>query len=157
MTHVNRLAGAVAGVVAVARYLLNPLFRIFAAAKAREVMTAAALLVVLGAALVMELGGLSMAMGAFLAGVLLSESSFRNQLEVPVLFYVLALLLLQTRLSDIIQVVLAWLFVLSRIGHAWVHTTTNDVRMRGSLWGIGALIVIVMWIWFAVRLLGASA
>jgi hypothetical protein len=85
------------------------------------------------------------------------SNSFRNQLEVPVLFYVLALLLLQTRLSDIIQVVLAWLFVLSRIGHAWVHTTTNDVRMRGSLWGIGALIVIVMWIWFAVRLLGASA
>lgn len=60
--------------VAIGLWLLNPLFRILAQAKAREVMTAAALLVVLGAALLMELGGLSMAMGAFVAGVLLSES-----------------------------------------------------------------------------------
>ncbi|MNK11125.1 Glutathione-regulated potassium-efflux system protein KefC [compost metagenome] len=65
-------------------WLLNPLFRILAKAKAREVMTAAALLVVLGAALLMELGGLSMAMGAFLAGVLLSESTFRHQLEADI-------------------------------------------------------------------------
>ncbi|KZK25983.1 potassium transporter [Delftia sp. GW456-R20] len=65
-------------------WLLNPLFRILAKAKAREVMTAAALLVVLGAALLMEMGGLSMAMGAFVAGVLLSESSFRHQLEADV-------------------------------------------------------------------------
>ena len=47
-------------------------------------MTAAALLVVLGSALAMQLGGLSMAMGAFLAGVLLSESTFRHQLEADV-------------------------------------------------------------------------
>ena len=47
-------------------------------------MTAAALLVVLGAALAMQIGGLSMAMGAFLAGVLLSESTFRHQLEADV-------------------------------------------------------------------------
>ena len=53
-------------------------------ARAREVMTAAALLVVLGAALLMQLGGLSMAMGAFLAGVLLSESTFRHQLEADI-------------------------------------------------------------------------
>lgn len=65
-------------------WLLNPLFRVLAKAKAREVMTAAALLVVLGAALLMELGGLSMAMGAFVAGVLLSESSFRHQLEADI-------------------------------------------------------------------------
>ena len=66
------------------RWLLNPLFRVLAAAHAREVMTAAALLVVLGSALLMQLGGLSMAMGAFLAGVLLSESSFRHQLEADI-------------------------------------------------------------------------
>jgi glutathione-regulated potassium-efflux system protein KefB len=66
------------------RWLLNPMFGILAAARAREVMTAAALLVVLGAALLMEFGGLSMAMGAFLAGVLLSESSFRHQLEADI-------------------------------------------------------------------------
>ena len=71
-------------VVVAGRWLLNPLFRLLAAAQAREVMTAAALLVVLGAALVMQVGGLSMAMGAFLAGVLLSESTFRHQLEADV-------------------------------------------------------------------------
>ncbi len=76
--------GAVLLIVAVGRWILNPLFRILADAKAREVMTAAALLVILGAALVMQLGGLSMAMGAFLAGVLLSTSSFRHQLEADV-------------------------------------------------------------------------
>ncbi|MGV7032024.1 monovalent cation:proton antiporter-2 (CPA2) family protein [Methylobacterium symbioticum] len=75
---------SVAALVAAGRWLLNPLFRLLAAAKAREVMTAAALLVVLGSALAMQLGGLSMAMGAFLAGVLLSESSFRHQLEADV-------------------------------------------------------------------------
>jgi len=75
---------SVAAVLAVGRWLLNPLFALLARAGAREVMTAAALLVVLGAALVMEWGGLSMAMGAFLAGVLLSESSFRHQLEADV-------------------------------------------------------------------------
>lgn len=77
-------AGALAALVAAGMWLLNPMFRILARAKAREVMTAAALLVVLGAALLMQLGGLSMALGAFLAGVLLSESSFRHQLEADI-------------------------------------------------------------------------
>ncbi len=76
--------GSIAALVAAGRWLLNPMFRILARANAREVMTAAALLVVLGAALAMQLGGLSMAMGAFLAGVLLSESSFRHQLEADI-------------------------------------------------------------------------
>lgn len=76
--------GCVLALLAAGRWLLNPLFRLLAAARAREVMTAAALLVVLGAALLMELGGLSTAMGAFLAGVLLSESTFRHQLEAEV-------------------------------------------------------------------------
>ncbi|HEX4872779.1 MAG TPA: monovalent cation:proton antiporter-2 (CPA2) family protein [Nevskiaceae bacterium] len=75
---------AIGGLVLAGRWLLNPMFRILAAARAREVMTAAALLVVLGAALLMQLGGLSMAMGAFLAGVLLSESTFRHQLEADI-------------------------------------------------------------------------
>lgn len=67
--------GCVVALVAAGRWLLNPLFRLLAHSKAREVMTAAALLVVLGAGVLMEKGGLSMAMGAFLAGVMLSESA----------------------------------------------------------------------------------
>ncbi|MET0182488.1 MAG: monovalent cation:proton antiporter-2 (CPA2) family protein [Caulobacterales bacterium] len=75
---------SIAAVFAAGKWLLNPMFGILARTGAREVMTAAALLVVLGAALFMQLGGLSMAMGAFLAGVLLSESTFRHQLEADV-------------------------------------------------------------------------
>jgi glutathione-regulated potassium-efflux system protein KefB len=76
--------GCIAVVVAAGRWLLNPFFQILARSGAREVMTAAALLVVLGAALFMEWGGFSMAMGAFLAGVMLSESTFRHQLEADI-------------------------------------------------------------------------
>jgi len=75
---------ALAGVVVVGRYALNPLFRILAKSGAREVMTAAGLLVVLGSAMVMGWAGMSMALGAFLAGVLLSESNFRHQLEADI-------------------------------------------------------------------------
>jgi glutathione-regulated potassium-efflux system protein KefB len=74
----------IAAVFAAGRWLLNPFFRVLARTGAREIMTAAALLVVLGTALFMQWGGLSMAMGAFLAGVLLSESSFRHQLEADI-------------------------------------------------------------------------
>ena len=76
--------GALIALVAVSRFLLNPLFRLLSKARAREVMAAAALLVVLGAALAMQASGLSMALGAFAAGVMLSESTFRHQLEADV-------------------------------------------------------------------------
>jgi glutathione-regulated potassium-efflux system protein KefB len=73
-----------AALLAAGRWLLDPFFRIIARAGAREVLTAAALLVVLGSAVFMQSVGLSMAMGAFLAGVLLSESNFRHQLEADI-------------------------------------------------------------------------
>jgi len=76
--------GCVAALNLIGRWVLNPVFRILANAQAREVMTAAALLVVLGAALLFQFGGLSMAMGAFLAGVLLSTSTFKHQLEADI-------------------------------------------------------------------------
>jgi glutathione-regulated potassium-efflux system protein KefB len=109
--------GAVAALVAVARYILNPLFRIIAATKAREVLTAAALLVVLGSALLMQVSGLSMAMGAFIAGVLLSESSFRHQLEAdiePFRGLLLGLFFLGVGMSlDLSLVVTAWPAILA--------------------------------------------
>ncbi|MEH6420224.1 monovalent cation:proton antiporter-2 (CPA2) family protein [Pseudomonas sp. CGJS7] len=101
---------SLATLVAAGIWLLNPLFRVLAAAKAREVMTAAALLVVLGAALLMQIGGLSMAMGAFLAGVLLSESTFRHQLEAdvePFRGILLGLFFLSVGMSLDLQVVAA--------------------------------------------------
>ncbi|WP_312815787.1 monovalent cation:proton antiporter-2 (CPA2) family protein [Brevundimonas sp.] len=75
---------AVAGVLAFGRYLVNPVFGFLARNGGREVMTASALLVVAGTAWLLDAVGLSMAMGAFLAGVLLSDSTFRHQLEADV-------------------------------------------------------------------------
>ena len=76
--------GVVGVLIFAGQRIMNPLFALLASSKQREVMTAAALLVVLGAALLFQAVGLSMAMGAFLAGVLLSTSTFRRQLEVDV-------------------------------------------------------------------------
>lgn len=76
--------GALAALVLAGRYLLNPFFRLLARADAREVMTAAALLVVLGAAEAMHAVGLSAALGAFVAGLMLAESNFRHQLEADI-------------------------------------------------------------------------
>jgi glutathione-regulated potassium-efflux system protein KefB len=78
------IAGAIAALVVAGRYLLNPLFRLLAETGAREVMTAAALLVVLGSALLMQSVGMSMALGAFLAGVLLAGSNYRHELEADI-------------------------------------------------------------------------
>lgn len=76
--------GAVAALFLAGRYLLNPLFRIIGNTGAHEVMIAAALLVVLGSAMLLHTAGLSMAMGSFLAGVLLAESSYRHELEADI-------------------------------------------------------------------------
>ncbi len=109
----------IVGVVAAGRWLLDPMFRVLARAGAREVMTAAALLVVLGTALIMQAGGLSMAMGAFLAGVLLSESTFRHQLEAdiePFRGILLGLFFLSVGMSLNLEIVtLEWRIVLAGV------------------------------------------
>ncbi|WP_164019272.1 monovalent cation:proton antiporter-2 (CPA2) family protein [Pyxidicoccus trucidator] len=79
-----KMVGGVVAVVLTGRYLLSPFFRVLASAGAHEVMTAAALLVVVAAATVMTYVGLSAALGAFLAGVLLAESSYRHELEADI-------------------------------------------------------------------------
>ncbi len=71
-------------VVAGGRWLLRPLLRFAASAASHEVFVAAALLVVVGTALIMQLAGLSMALGAFLAGVLLADSEYRHELEADI-------------------------------------------------------------------------
>jgi len=80
----SKAFAALAFVILAGHWALNPLFRLLARAGAREILTAAALLVVLGAAVLMQSVGMSMALGAFLAGILLSESHFRHQLEADI-------------------------------------------------------------------------
>ena len=83
-TSIGIALAAVIGLIVAGKWLMNPIFRLISKVHIREMMTAAALLVVLGAALAMEVSGLSMAMGAFVAGVMLSESAFRHQLEADI-------------------------------------------------------------------------
>jgi len=75
---------AIALTVGAGRYLLRPVLRIVAATRAQESFTAAALLVVLGTALLFRACGLSMALGAFIAGVLLADSEYRHELEADI-------------------------------------------------------------------------
>ncbi|MFW0700959.1 glutathione-regulated potassium-efflux system protein KefB [Pantoea sp. R13S299] len=75
---------AFAGMLVGGRYLLRPIFRYIAASGVREVFTAASLLLVLGSALFMDALGLSMALGTFIAGILLAESEYRHELEVAI-------------------------------------------------------------------------
>jgi hypothetical protein len=79
--------------------------------------------------------------------------AFSNQFELPVLFYVLTVLSIVTHHADLIFVALAWIFVIFRILQALVHVTSNNVRMRGTYYGFGALVLVVMWLIFIVRIL----
>jgi glutathione-regulated potassium-efflux system ancillary protein KefC len=78
---VGLAVAAIAGVVVLGRYFIRPALRLIARIDIRELFTAFALLLVIGVAELMSLAGLSMAMGAFLAGVLLASSEFRHALE----------------------------------------------------------------------------
>ena len=75
---------AIALVILVGRHLVRPTLKLVAVYGSREIFTAAALLLVIGAAVIMELLGLSMSLGAFLAGVLLADSEFRHELEADI-------------------------------------------------------------------------
>lgn len=153
---------AVVGLIAVSRWLLNPLFRVLAHANAREVMTAAALLVVLGAALAMQWGGLSMAMGAFAAGVMLSESTFRHQLEAdiePFRGILLGLFFMSVGMSLDVKLVLAdWKLLLAAVlaymavkslGIYTVaratHATHGDALQRAALMAQGGEFAFVLY------------
>ncbi|HEY4747111.1 MAG TPA: MAPEG family protein, partial [Steroidobacteraceae bacterium] len=73
--------------------------------------------------------------------------------EVPVLFYVLVAFLMIMRHADVIFVALAWLFVATRIVHAAIHVTSNTVMRRGPVFGIGVIVLLIMWVIFAVEIL----
>ncbi|MBP2168609.1 glutathione-regulated potassium-efflux system protein KefB [Erwinia toletana] len=127
---------AFVGMLIGGRFLLRPIFRFIAASGVREVFTAAALLLVLGSALFMDLLGVSMALGTFIAGILLAESEYRHELEIAIepfkglllgLFFIsvgmaLNLGVLYTHILEIligvvalVAVKIAVLYVLSRI------------------------------------------
>jgi hypothetical protein len=78
-------------------------------------------------------------------------ANFRNQFELPVLFYAVAAFALLTKGADLPMVVLAWLFVLTRVIHAAIHVGPNKVRWRTPAYALGFLILVIMWIKLALH------
>lgn len=83
-------------------------------------------------------------------------NAFHNQLELPVLFYVLVILAWMTRDADLLFVVLSWVFVAFRLWHAYEHITANHVRRRALIFFGCAGTLMAMWIIFAIRVLLAT-
>jgi hypothetical protein len=79
--------------------------------------------------------------------------AFQNQLELPLLFYVLTILAWNTRHADLVFVLLAWVFVVLRLMHAYVHVTSNNLRWRASFFIASAIVLAVMWAIFILRIL----
>ena len=71
-------------------------------------------------------------------------NNYANQFELPVLFYVVCLVAQMTNSVDLLFLVLAWIFVASRVVHAYIHVTFNLVPLRGGVYGIGYFVVVIM-------------
>jgi hypothetical protein len=78
---------------------------------------------------------------------------YGNQFEIPVLLYVLIALALPLRHADFLIVVLSWVFVVTRFVHAGIFVNSNDVRQRSLAWFAGVVVLLVMWIYFALKIL----
>jgi hypothetical protein len=81
------------------------------------------------------------------------ENNYLNQFELPVLFYVLTILALITRHADLFFVLMAWVFVVLRILHAYVHVTSNILKIRGPLFFAGLIVLTIMWVVFIIRIM----
>jgi hypothetical protein len=78
---------------------------------------------------------------------------FKNQFELPVLFYILIAIALPLRHADFIIVVLSWVFVITRLVHAGIFVTSNDLNQRSLAWFASVLVLLAMWLYFALRIL----
>jgi hypothetical protein len=79
-------------------------------------------------------------------------NSYHSQLQLPVIFYCLVAFVLITKSNSLALVVLAWSFVLLRIAHAYIHTTSNDINKRFPAYAAGGFVLVVMWLLFAARI-----
>jgi hypothetical protein len=89
--------------------------------------------------------------------VLQVGNAFHNQLELPVLFYTVVLLALVTETLDAVLLVLSWMFVLSRLVHAYIHVTSNRLDRRTAVFLVGAIALLLMWVIVIARFLLLAA
>jgi len=83
----------------------------------------------------------------------LLSNSFDNQFQLPVLFFVGALLALGSGLVGWVTLILAWLFVALRYVHAMIHVTTNRVHRRFAAYVAGLAVLALFWLWLTLRIL----
>jgi hypothetical protein len=76
-----------------------------------------------------------------------------NQLQAPVLFYLLVTLALFTKQADLLFVVMSWIFVATRLVHAYIHVGSNHVPHRFYAFAAGVVVLLIMWVIFVVRIL----
>jgi len=76
-----------------------------------------------------------------------------GEFELPVLFYALIALALPLRHADLFIVLMSWVFVVTRFAHAGVFVSSNDLRRRSAVWLAGVLVLLAMWIYFALKML----
>jgi hypothetical protein len=81
------------------------------------------------------------------------SNAFNNQFQLPLLYYILTAFAMMTRKADLLFVVMAWIFVASRYLHAFIHITTNYVRHRFTAYLVGMIVLMLMWIIFAIHIL----
>ena len=82
-----------------------------------------------------------------------SNNGFAGQFDIPVLFYALIAIALPLRRVDLILVMLSWIFVVTRFADAGILVTSKDGRTRSLASYAGVLVVLAMWVYFALRLL----
>jgi hypothetical protein len=78
---------------------------------------------------------------------------FKNQFELPLLFYALIALALPIRHADLVIVMLSWVFVVTRFAHAGIFVSSNNVQQRSLAWFAGVLVLFAMWVYFALKIL----
>jgi hypothetical protein len=78
---------------------------------------------------------------------------FKNQFELPLLFYALIALALPLRHADLVIVLLSWVFVVTRFAHAGIFVTSNNVQQRSLVWFAGVIVLLAMWLYFALKTL----
>ena len=100
-----------------------------------------------------KLGQIALGQSAWPDKVTQVGNAYQNQLETPVLFYVLVALAIITKKDDLAFVGLEWLYALTRLAHAYIHTGTNNVPMRLNAFILGVGALALMWAVFAVRIL----
>jgi hypothetical protein len=90
---------------------------------------------------------------ALVSGETKSRDIALGEFELPVLFYALIALALPLRHADLFIVLMSWVFVVTRFAHAGVFVSSNDLGRRSTVWLAGVLVLLAMWIYFALKIL----